>query len=297
MSWVTIIWGFVESDLYTFAVPNTAFGILSGFAGPLLVESPISLDVPSTIAIPRRVPLVLAFNLGNLLVFDLPNQRSPQSVAEDRINKPWRPIPPGEITIDETRRLMIVAIPVVVALNYIVGASEKGMFILIHSWIYNDLGSGDEAFVRETIIAIAYGFFNTGSLLVAVGRGQSLSALGLIWTFIVSGIILTTMQIQDLKDQAGDKVRGRKTIALYLGENVSRTSIAFFVCFWSWICGYFWAPGFVALGFTTAIAATIASRVLFFCSPREDALTWIIWCFWRASLYTLPAWTMGGGGV
>ncbi|KAI3390267.1 hypothetical protein diail_10731, partial [Diaporthe ilicicola] len=145
-----------------------------------------------------RLPSVLAFNVGNLLVFDLANQRSPSSVVEDRINKPWRPIPQGRINVDQARRGMLFVIPAVLALDYALGPWKQGVFIKILTWLYNDLGGGDEAFIRELIISVAYGLFNSGSLRVAIGTGNSPSLLGVVWTVIISAVILTTMQVQDL---------------------------------------------------------------------------------------------------
>lgn len=87
-----LAWDFIESDFITFAVPNTAFGVVGAVASAALVDGPVSLR-PSLLQIILRLPSILAFNVANLLVFDLANQRSPSSVVEDRINKPWRPIP------------------------------------------------------------------------------------------------------------------------------------------------------------------------------------------------------------
>ncbi|KAI0107714.1 UbiA prenyltransferase family [Nemania sp. FL0031] len=288
MAFLHIIWGFLESDIFTLAVPNTAFGIFGAFASAKLVESRKPWLELSYSVIIYRIPHVLAFNIGNIFIFTLANQRSPGSVSEDRINKPWRPIPRGSITMDQTRRLILCAIPLVLAFNYMVGAWQQSMCLTILSWVYNDLGGGDEVVFREVILAVAYGLFNSGSLLIATGSGSQLSSLGLAWTAIVSGVILTTMQIQDLKDQAGDKTRNRKTIVLYFGETFSRVSIALFVCFWCWVCSEFWDSGLLATIFTTSIAFIISLRVLFFGSPRTDARTWKLWCFWHASLYTLP---------
>lgn len=87
-----LAWDFIESDFTTFAVPNTTFGVVGAVASAALVDGPVSLR-PSLLQIILRLPSILAFNVVNLLVFDLANQRSPSSVVEDRINKPWRPIP------------------------------------------------------------------------------------------------------------------------------------------------------------------------------------------------------------
>lgn len=285
-----LLWGFIESDFLTFAIPNTIFGIFGAFASPILVKGPSSSSNIGSLTLGLgRIPSVIAFNVGNLLVFDLANQRAPQSVTEDRVNKPWRPIPQGKITTNQTRRLLLAVIPGTLILNYVLGAWRQGVFISVLSWMYNDLEGGDEALIRELIIAVAYGLFNSGSLAVAVGQGHSLNSYGIAWTIIISGVILTTMQVQDLKDRRGDETRSRKTIALFLGERFSRVSIAFFVGFWSCVCMYFWALGPITSLFIFMVASVVVTRVLCIgASYEEDARTWRWWCFWHASLYVLP---------
>nr|AVY05505.1 digeranylgeranylglyceryl phosphate synthase protein [Nodulisporium sp.] len=285
------MWDFLESDFFTFAVPNTAFGILSAFASSVLIEGPSSpVTNPPKMQILRRLPQVLAFNVVNLLVFTLANQRTPESVEEDRINKPWRPIPQGRITIERTRRVMLAAIPATVALNHALGVERQGVLILLLTWLYNDLGGGDEAFLREIIISIAYGLYNSGSLTVALGpEYYALSSRGMAWVAVISGVILTTMQVQDLKDQEGDKTRGRKTIALFLGEHISRASLAFFVCFWSCVCAHFWVLELAHLALLAIIAAVLVTRLLFArLSFEGNARAWRFWCIWHSSLYILP---------
>jgi hypothetical protein len=82
---IILIWEFNESDFPTFVIPNTAFGILGALAGSRLADGP----APGLWAVAVRLPLVIAFNWYNLLIFDLANQRLPESVKEDEINKPW----------------------------------------------------------------------------------------------------------------------------------------------------------------------------------------------------------------
>ncbi|KAM7203904.1 UbiA prenyltransferase family [Rhypophila sp. PSN 637] len=282
---VSLLWSFIESDFVTFAVPSTAFGLFGALASSVLCDH----DEPSILPLQilRRMPLLLAFNVGNLLIVDLANQRIDGSVAEDKVNKPWRPIPQGKITTEQTRRVLLATIPVILALDYLLGVGKHGLMIAVLCWMYNDLGGSDEALVREMCNAVAYGLFNSGSLAVAVRR-PGLSPLGLAWTLVISGVILTTMQVQDLKDQAGDQLRGRKTICLWVGEWFSRITIAFFVCFWSCVCGYFWMLDPLASSLVGLVASAVSVRVLFFRSPKEDARTWKLWCFWHASLYCLP---------
>ncbi|KAH9889216.1 UbiA prenyltransferase family-domain-containing protein [Xylariomycetidae sp. FL2044] len=280
-----LIWDFTESNFGTFVVPNTAFGILGALAAARLTDG--LPEQPPVWEIMQRLPVVIAFNWFNVLIFDLANQRSPESVQEDILNKPWRPIPVGKVTADQTRRAMLVAVPTVLAFNYALGVWRQGIFIQILTWLYNDLRGGDEV-VRDLIISIAYGLFNSASLELATGCRAPISQAGVAWTALVSAVILTTMQVQDLKDQAGDRSRGRQTVALWLGDQVSRVSIAFFVCLWSLVCAYFWDLDVWGYVLPAVSGAVVAARVLLKRHPAEDAYTWRLWCWWTMTLYLLP---------
>ncbi|KAK7756329.1 hypothetical protein SLS62_001555 [Diatrype stigma] len=290
---ISVLWGFTESDLVTFAFPNTAFGILGALAGTFAAadnESGVVPRPPTWREIVLRLPLVLAFNWCNLLVFNMANQRSALSVAEDAVNKPWRPISSGKITPEQTRRAMLAIIPLSLWYHHLLGLWAYGLGMLAGIWAYNDLGGGDEAFLRELLIALGYGVFNHGSLRIALGsHGAEVGPKGNLWTAIISGVVLTTMQVQDLKDQAGDRLRGRKTIVLFLGERFSRGSIAFFVCVWSCVCAWFWAPPVWAGALMVALGGLVVWRVLMQRGGvADDRRTWRTWCFWHSCLYLLP---------
>ncbi|KAI1820502.1 UbiA prenyltransferase family-domain-containing protein [Xylaria intraflava] len=284
-----LLWIFTESNFDTFVVPNTGFGVLGAFAALVLTEG--FERPPTSLEILYRFPLVLAFNWLNVFIFDLANQRSDASIQEDLINKPWRPIPTGKVSAKEARRTMLVAIPLVLLFNYQFGVWRQGFVIMVLTWMYNDIRGGDEI-VRDLIISIAYGMFNSASLEIAVNGGEytdiNISRGGIIWTSIISAVILTTMQVQDLKDQAGDRTRGRQTIALWLGDQFSRVSIAFFVCLWSAACLFFWNPRLYGYLLPTTLGAVTSYRVLTKKTPKEDATTWRYWCFWTITLYLLP---------
>ncbi|KAI1398488.1 UbiA prenyltransferase family [Hypoxylon fuscum] len=280
-----LFWEFTKSDFNTFVVPNTSFGILGAFASPAFSKEPS----PSTSTILWNIPLVLLFNWLNVFNFDLANQRSPKSVREDRINKPWRPIVTGKVTPDQARRTMLVTIPAVLLFNYTLRIWRQGVFIQILTWMYNDLDGGDEI-IRDLIISVAYGMFNSASLEIALGveNSNQISGRGMLWITIISGVILTTMQVQDLKDQRGDRTRGRQTVALLFGDRVSRISIAFFVTLWSLICPIFWGTGPLGYIITGTSGTVVALRVVKKSGLVEDRRTWKWWCCWTVVLYTLP---------
>lgn len=283
-NFIWALWAFTESDVATFAIPNTIFGILGSQSGCFTIDG----TAVAAKSILQRIPLAFAYNWCNLLLFDMANQRSAISVAEDTANKPWRPIPSGMITAEHTRQVMLALVPLILCFHLYLDLWEFGLGIQAGIWVYNELGGGDEAFIREIVISLGYAVFNYGSLQIIVGNQSEVNMQAKVWTAIVSGVILTTMQVQDLKDQRGDRIRGRKSIVLFLGEGFSRGSIAFFTCFWSYICCWFWGFTPWTCALVTGPGAIVVWSVLTRRGFDQDRRTWWLWCFWHTCLYVLP---------
>ncbi|KAM7199175.1 UbiA prenyltransferase [Rhypophila sp. PSN 637] len=278
------LWLFTESDFFTFVGPDSAFGIFGALAGPLLLDNP---DPPLKVL--ARAPAVILFNWSNLLIFDLANQRLPESVEEDRINKPHRPLPSGRWTPTSCRRLLLVSLPAVFIINYLLGPWVQTSLLFTLTWMYNDLGGGDEDFiVRNLIIGFAFGLYNASSLQIAGGPGSRINDTGVIWTSIISLVIFTTMHSQDMKDQAGDRSRGRRTAPIVLGDFAARGTIAIPIAVWSVVCPLFWRAGFEGYVLTVPLGGYIIWRLYADRSFTGDRRSWKLWTLWTASLYFLP---------
>ncbi|CRG84839.1 hypothetical protein PISL3812_02028 [Talaromyces islandicus] len=282
----SLVWEFTESDFSTFVIPNTAFGVLAALAAPALADCVESPGIWPLLV--KGAPRILLFNWANLVVFDLANQRLPESVKEDLLNKPWRPLPQGHISPTQARQLLLGAVPAALAVSAALGVGSESAIIMLLIWMYNDLKGGDEL-TRDPIIAAGYVVFLVSSLQIAIktttATTVNISTTGYHWLGIVGGIIVTTMQIQDLKDQVGDRARERKTWPLVIGDRSSRRWIAACVVFWTFTCIFFWsAPPWMAaipilLGIWTAVGVL---------RKTGDAQVWRRWCLWQVSLYALP---------
>ena len=89
-------------------LPCLAFSMFGAFSGPVLGFEP----QPSTDYVIKRSLCAALWIYIAVLLFNLNNQYSPESVAEDKINKPWRPIPAGRITSASTIANIATARPV-----------------------------------------------------------------------------------------------------------------------------------------------------------------------------------------
>lgn len=266
-------------------LPDTAFGIFGALSGALLTTN----AAPDNFGILRRTPLVALYVWTNLLVFDLANQRLPESIVEDRFNKPWRPLPSGLITPVQTRRLNLAVLPLFFAISYALNVWRETAILFVLTWMYNDLKGGDEDFiVRNLIIAFAFGFYNEGAMRVAGGASHEPNSTGLVWTAIVSAIIFSTMHTQDMKDQVGDAAKGRRSAPIVLGDWIARWTVVVPVVFWSVFCPIWWNIPLALWALPIGLGSVIAVRQLWLRDPKADHITWVIWAVWLCLIYLLP---------
>jgi 4-hydroxybenzoate polyprenyltransferase len=216
-----------------------------------------------------------------------------ESIEEDRLNKPFRPLAAGRITPTQTKHLLLISVPLVLAVTYFyLGSYEETVLLFSLTWMYNDLGGSDGHFViRNLIIGVAYIFYGSGALRVALHskfENYSLSTTGCAWSCIIGAVIFTTIQVQDLKDQEGDQARNRHTAPLALGHEHTRWTIAIPVIIWSIFCSMFWELGICVSAFLLAFGMVVAVRVVCLRCVPADTKTWKLWSYWLAVLYVLP---------
>ena len=82
-----------------------------------------------------RTPLVAFFIWINVLVFELANQRLPDSIVEDSFNKPWRPLPNGLISSLQARRLLLTVLPIFLGMSYSMGVWKETSLLFTLTWM------------------------------------------------------------------------------------------------------------------------------------------------------------------
>ncbi|MCJ1292808.1 hypothetical protein MMC34_004361 [Xylographa carneopallida] len=280
------LWLFTVSEHSTIVYPWTAFGIFSALAGPALTTN----EAPVLWEILFRFPQTLLWMWMNILAFTISNQRLPNSVLEDSVNKPWRPLPSGRITQLQARRLLLAVLPATFFLNMSLGGFEVTLIALVLTWMYNDLGGADENYiVRNLINSCGLVSWSAGTTLVACGNSKyALNTMGYKWLAIEAAIIFTTLHVQDLRDQEGDRVRDRKTAPIVWGDAATRWTIAVPVMIWSLLCPMIWNLGVTGFLVPLLPGGTLAFRVMLLRTVAADKITWKLWGIWIASLFVLP---------
>lgn len=282
------IWLFTENDIATFLVQCFLFGLSGAASGSLITAAggkPFGVfDALS------NLPRMVLFNWLNLLIFNLGNQSMPGAPEEDALNKPQRPIPAGRITQRGAQNLLMGVILVTLPIMFALDVHLETSLLIVFEYMYNELGGGDVHYhVRNALLSIGFALYNAGSLRLAAGPLGYVNGAGYVWIAIVSAVILSTMHIQDFKDQAGDATRGRRTMPLVLGDATARGLMALAVTFWALFCPVFWHCGVVGFGASVVTGAVVVGRLFLCRTQKADASTWKMWSLFLAVVYIMPS--------
>ncbi|KAI1323418.1 hypothetical protein F5Y16DRAFT_383763 [Xylariaceae sp. FL0255] len=287
------VWLFTFSDLKTIVVPSIVFGLTNASAAPLF-HLP-TIEEHGIVWLSRRAPWVAAWIWLNLLPFNINNQRTDSAIMEDRINKPWRPMPSDRISYNWATFVMLVAYVMAhgVSIYLHCGTRQAVALVVLGVW-YNNFGGADShPIIRNIINALGYLCFISGALEVATSRSLLLTSKDSIllqWLGVIAAIVATTVHTQDMYDQEGDALRGRLTVPIAIGDFRARWTIALWMVIWGLACPYFWGLGYVPRVLSCGLAMTVAFRTLTFRNVASDKKTFVIWVVWKSLIYTLPMW-------
>ncbi|KAI0145191.1 hypothetical protein GGR57DRAFT_494681 [Xylariaceae sp. FL1272] len=280
---------FTCSDFIPVLVPQTLFALFSVLSKHFVAPAP-SFD---GMTLHHRILRAMLWIWLQLLVLDVANQRLPDSVAEDMINKPWRPITSGRVTADGARRLLIGSITVTFATSCYFGVASETLLLFTLNWVYNDLGlANSHWFPRNLLNALGISIIGVGATKVASKDLAFLMVPAARWSLLCAGMLITTIHAQDLYDQQGDAVRNRSTVPLVFGDTPARWSVAVGVSFWSIIMPsslnitlyeqWLLCVGPILLGILVVV------RILTVRGVAEDKRTFGVWAAWTISIYSLP---------
>ncbi|KAI0059667.1 hypothetical protein BV25DRAFT_1040905 [Artomyces pyxidatus] len=261
---LAITFFFVKSDIKTVMIPCTSFAIAA---------APISgLD---------RLPHVVFWLFLIIIYFDVSNQiRQPE---EDRLNKPYRPIPSGLISISNAILLKRILLPLSLGISLLyspeVFAAAVGFTVI--TYFYDEKSGSASHFVVRTLWNIG-GYFtlNAGAALVAAGGDcRTLDHTAIVALCCNVGIVLTTIHSQDFKDEHGDRVVGRKTVPI-LHPSIARYTLLPPMLFWSGVLSMIWHLDILTASAYQSLAVFVGSRYIRYKSVPEDQISYYWFNLW-----------------
>ena len=273
---------FTASDFKTIVIPSTLFGIVGCYV-PLAQE-----QQPSTLLVLRRAPLVLLWTWINLLPFAISNQRHTQAIQEDGLNKPWRPLPSQRLTQARAKTLMLASYVTAYVFSLLTNGTKSCLALISPGWWYNEKNGAESCAIRNFINAAGYIGFVYGAVEVAVGPGAKMTVVAIHWFLLIGLIIFSTVQIQDIQDQVGDKARGRSTLPLLIGDQPARWSVVFLLPSWWLIAPSFWRTGLAGYILPLFLSMLIALRMLCLTNRADDKVSFRLWNVWVIAIYITP---------
>ena len=205
-------------------------------------------------------------------------------------------MPSKKMTPGEAKRIMFAfRFLGFMASIFLGGRSQFLVLILLDYWYNTWKGADSSCVIRNFINACGFVCYTSGAMEVAVGSQIPPKATLVTWFAIIAAVVFSTVQTQDMYDQAGDRLRGRRTIPLVLGDSLGRWSIALPMVFWSWFVPRFWESTAAEYAAPVILGATVVFRTLNSRKVEDDKRTFRIWNIWLVSLYLLPLMRYYGG--
>lgn len=280
------IWLFTHSDALPVTSTVTLFAISSALASSIFDRE----SLPMTFVL-GRVPIIAFWMWNMILPFTIGNQRSPAAIEQDKINKPWRPLPSNRIQPEQADTLLLLSYALSICVGYFLGGFWQSVALAGLDYWYNDLAGGDRNwFVRNFVNACAFSCYNSGALEIAIGATSTTAFNSTAWKWLLmtGTIVLSTIHTQDLQDQVGDAQTGRSTIPVILGDKIARWVTAIPIAFWGYAACTFWELDIVRCFPLLIVNAVLVYRILCKRTVSDDEVTWKVWNGWMWTVYLLP---------
>ncbi|KAI2642036.1 UbiA prenyltransferase family [Xylaria nigripes] len=241
----------------------------------------------SSTEILAAVPRIVLWSWSNLFLFCLNNQKQENSIAEDKVNKYWRPIPSGRMTAAQATRTTYIMHPVCFLICAVMGGFIPYIILTLSELWYHELNGASNGILKNIQNGIGLMCFLVGPLEVATQHSVISGNWQLKgWLAFITAVIATTSHTQDFRDMEGDAAVGRRTIPLVYGDTASRIFIAVAAAIWTPAACYLWGRQ----GISAYISAALLVGNLFLNRSKEgDSLSWKLWwSVWVASLALIP---------
>lgn len=205
------------------------------------------------------------------------------SIEEDRLNKPDRPLVRGIVTYEAAKIRWYVVMLLLTLAGW-------GLGVLWWTIFLQTCLMGYENFKLSNYWATKNILAGCGMISMTAASWQMIAPISTVvwtWLIVLGTAIISLMSIQDLRDMEGDKAIGRSTLPLAIGEIPSRIILSIgFGVLPILIHSYLMAP--MAHDMTVllwdvllaVISWIIAARVFIYRSPQADHKSYMLFTVW-----------------
>ncbi|MGQ9927488.1 MAG: UbiA family prenyltransferase [Chloroflexaceae bacterium] len=221
-------------------------------------------------------------------VFCISNQLAGEQ--EDRLNKPDRPLPAGLVTRHGAWGRWLIVMGLFTLVGWRLGVLEWTLLWQAVLVLHNQ-GGGSRHYATKNLVMV---FGAVAQLAAAWQMVRPLTPMAWDWILVLALPLLTHVSLQDLRDVAGDRAVGRRTLPIVFGEGPNRLFLAgafallplatHFVL----LAPLGLRPDVVTLDMLlAAFCLVIAGRILWLRHPAADHKTYMLYNYWYC--FTLAA--------
>ncbi|KIK51151.1 hypothetical protein GYMLUDRAFT_234316 [Collybiopsis luxurians FD-317 M1] len=247
-------YAFTKSDFKTIVAPVIGYALVSS---PTIYYS--------------QLPALTTWVWIFLLQFCAANQVS--SFNEDALNKPYRPIPAGLISVKSAQALRWILSIVCLWASWYLKVFYPGVSLSISFVVYNEMGFDSFWYTKNILNAIGIVSWNIGASKIA-SQNASFTLDDRIWLapYISILLIASTIHVQDFRDIDGDRIQGRLTLPVLI-PSLSRYLTFALLVLWSIELVLFWkSPLIIIIGFVF-LGIYVGGRIVIQRSKFEDTVS------------------------
>ena len=256
-----------------------------------------TLSSPDYLAVWQRFGWGLLYFSLYIYQFCLPNQIF--GLKEDRLNKPFRPLPSGLVTLSGAKIRWIVSIFLYLALGSVLNILEWTILWITVS-IYLNCTSANKSWLTKNLLPMGLGIL--AQLAAAWEIITPLTLLSWHWILYLAGWGALTSSTQDFRDIAGDRMESRNTLPIAFGEQTARAAMTFL---WMIMAGVTHLVLFHLIDYYSHIVLAvdlglviyhlyIAWRISHCKTPHEDQMTYRIYTYLYCVLLAVSFLVIGG---
>ncbi|MCX7860853.1 MAG: UbiA family prenyltransferase [Chloroflexus sp.] len=270
LSEIHLYWRFTRYDISATIIP-----------GMLFVLAAWHSDQPNWSALPGLLLWGTVYFWLYCTTFCISNQLAGE--AEDRRNKPDRPLPSGLISRRGAWLRWIAAMALFTLVGWWLGVLEWTLLWQMTLTLHNLGGFARHYWLKNlsmTLGAIA-------QLAAAWQMVRPLTPEAWIWLLVPAVTLLSNASLQDLRDIEGDRLSHRRTMPIVFGADVTRVFVAVAFALLALLTHFtLFAPAGLNAGLLlldvllAGLCLVIAGRVLLLRTTAADHVSYMLYTYW-----------------
>lgn len=245
----------------------------------------------ATVVSSRHNPLALSCALCWLWFHLFQSNASNQSYSahEDVLNKPWRPVASGRISVKDSRTLrwglmvFCLGISSLFSLNVVITSGVYTVLLVMH----DDFHLSHHPIFKNLCNAGGYVTYELGCSLI-LSRESSLDGTSIKALSCSALVILLTIHAQDFADVNGDRKSGRRTLPIVVPEG-SRIYMLCALPLFSFALASFWSLGPLSSVLFVSMGSWVGIRYFLFRDEISDQSNFRLYIIWFMGVHLLPA--------